>query len=72
MVVSFPSTRIFSGCATLSVAVCALAWDKAAFRDGVKLEFTIDPSVAWSLVAILGILGLFLLADGFFRLFNED
>jgi hypothetical protein len=71
MVVSFPSTRIFSGSATLSLALALLAWDKTALQDGVKLQLTISPSVTWAIVIMFGLIGLALLADGFFRLFNE-
>ncbi|MDX1710147.1 MAG: hypothetical protein R3316_03310 [Rhodovibrionaceae bacterium] len=66
-----PSARILGGALVLALALTALLWDRSVLRDGFELNFAVGPSAAWAAIGVLGLAGLMLLADGFFRFFNR-
>lgn len=68
---SAPSARILGGAMVLAMALVALLWDRTVLREGFDLHVAVGPYAAWTAVAVLGIAGLALLADGFFRFFNR-
>ena len=68
---SAPSARILGGIVVLALALFTLVWDKSLLREGIDLHVAVGPLAAWAAVALLGLLGLAMLADGFFRMFNK-
>jgi hypothetical protein len=65
---SAPSARILAGVVVLALALFTLVWDKSLLREGIDLHVAVGPLAAW---AVFALLGLAMLADGFFRRFNK-